>query len=362
MNVLVVGGTGFLGGAIVDQAIAAGHDVTVFARGQHQRRLHNSVKMLFGDRHGNISILKGRHFDLVTDTCAFAPDAVLRLLDTLSSDIGCYALVSSASVYADFSAPGIDENSPTCRATEAQFEMAQSLPPDQRAGADAYGDAYGPLKREAEIAALDRLGDRAFILRSGLLVGAGDYTDRLTYWVRRIDHGGRIAAPGHPQRLVQLIDVRDAAAFIIAGASRGLNGIFNLTGQPLPMGFVLESCRSIAGSNAQLVWIAEETVKAAGIEAWTEFPLWLPSSDAQFKHFLEISTAKAFAQGLQVRPLDETLMTVMSWDRTRRTEPLKSGLPPSKEALLLSKAVERISTSGPKAEIQPKTPTVTKRS
>ncbi len=339
MKVLVVGGTGFLGGAIVDEAIAAGHDVTVFTRGWHRRRLPNSVKTLIGDRHGDISALEGQHFDLVADTCAFAPDTVLRLLDSLSSDIGCYALVSSASVYDDFSLPGTDEDSPTSRATDEQLAMAQNLPCDQRASADAYGDAYGPLKREAEIAAIDRLGDRAFILRSGLLVGADDYTDRLTYWVRRIDQGGRVAAPGDPQRLVQLIDVRDAAAFIIAGASRGLKGIFNLTGQPLSMAHLLETCRSVAGSNAEFLWIAEESINAAGVEAWTEVPLWLPSSDLQTRHFLEISTAKAFAHGLAVRPLDETLMSVLSWDRTRQTEPLKSGLPPSKEALLLSKMV-----------------------
>ena len=214
--------------------------------------------------------------------------------------------------------------------------MARDLPSDRRASADDYGDAYGPLKREAELAALERLGERAFILRSGLLVGAGDYTDRLTYWVRRIDQGGRVAAPGDPRRLVQLIDVRDAAAFIVSGAARKLSGIFNLTGQPLSMAYLLNSCRTAAGSNAELVWMSDDAIHAAEIAAWTELPLWLPSNDAQFKHFLEISTAKAFSQGLRVRPLDETLMAILSWDRTRRTETLKSGLPAAKEALLLA--------------------------
>jgi 2'-hydroxyisoflavone reductase len=341
MKMLVVGGTGFLGGAIVDEAIAAGHDVTVFSRGQHSRKLSKSVKILNGDRHGDTSVLEGQRFDFVADTCAFAPEAVSRLLDTLSSDIGCYALVSSASVYDNFSLSGIDEDSPTPRATNEQLALAQSLPSGKRGSADDYGDAYGPLKRESEIVALDRLGHRAFILRSGLLSGVGDYTDRLTYWVRRVDQGERIAAPGDPQRLVQLIDVRDAAAFIVAGASRRLSGIFNLTGKPFSMAFLLQSCCSVAQSNAELVWIAEETIKAAGIEAWTEFPLWLPSSDVQTKYFLEISTSKAFACGLKTRPLNETLMAILSWDRSRRTKPLKSGVPPLKEALLLSKALER---------------------
>lgn len=338
MNVLVVGGTGFLGGAIVDEAAAAGHDVTVLSRGRHRRPLPSFVKTLVGDRHVDRSALAGQHFDVVADTCAFEPDAVLQLLDALSPEIGCYALVSSVSVYRDFSLPGIDEGAPTLLATDEQRAMARNLPPDQRASSGSYGDAYGPLKREAEIAALERLGERALILRSGLLVGAGDYTDRLTYWVRRVDQGGRVAVPGDPQRQVQLIDARDAAAFIVNCASAGLGGVYNLTGKPFSIGLLLESCRSVAGSNAELVWIAEETIKAAGVEAWTELPLWLPSSDAQYKHFLEVGTAEAFAHGLQVRPLNETLASILSWDRSRRTEPLKSGLPPAKEALLLSMA------------------------
>jgi 2'-hydroxyisoflavone reductase len=337
MNVLVVGGTGFLGGAVADAALKAGHKVAIFTRGQTVNpTVGAGIETIVGDRHIDLSALKGRSFDLVVDTCAFAPDAVASLLDALSPDIGRYALVSSASVYTDFAQPGLTEQAPTSRATDEQMELARSLPVERRSSAASYGTAYGPLKRECELVALERLGDRALILRSGLLVGAGDYTDRLTYWVRRVDQGGSVPAPGDPQRLVQLIDVRDAARFIVDGAEEGLGGAFNLTGRPLPMSGLLEACREAAGSDGRFVWCPDEAVLAAGLEPWSEVPLWLPHSDEPFRHFLEIDTEKAFAQGLQTRPLAETLETILAWDRTRRATPLKAGMPPEKEAALLA--------------------------
>lgn len=344
MNILVVGGTGFLGGAVARDALAQGHRVAIFTRGQKERdAVPEGTEVLVGDRHRDLSALKGRSFDLVVDTCAFAPDAVASLLDALP-EIGRYALVTSASVYAGFAVPGISETSPASRATPEQMEMARSLPPEKRSNAANYGTAYGPLKRECELVSLDRLGERAFILRAGLLVGARDYTDRLTYWVRRIDQGGTIPAPGDPQRLVQLVDVRDAANFIINGGERGLSGIFNLTGRPFPMGELMDSIRRVAGSDARIKWRPDKAVLAAGLEPWSEVPLWLPQSDEAFRHFLEIDVKKAFANGFKPRPLDETLQQILAWDRTRRDTPLKAGMPPEKEAALIA-ASDSVSTS-----------------
>ena len=337
MNVLVVGGTGFLGRAVAGAALEAGHTVTIFTRGRTVRDLVSTgLETLVGDRHRDLSALRGRTFDLVVDTCAFAPDAVASLLDALSPATGRYAFVSSASVYAEFSRPGLTEEAPASRATPEQLDLARSLPVEERSGAGSYGTAYGPLKRECELAAIERLGDRAFILRSGLLVGAGDYTDRLTWWVRRVDQGGPIPAPGSPQRLVQLIDVRDAARFIVEGAEQELGGLFNLTGRPLPMSTLLDLCRRVAGSDARFTWCPDEAILAAGLEPWSEVPLWLPHSDESFRHFLEIDVEKAFAHGLQVRPLDETLAQILAWERDRRGTPLKAGMPPEKEAALLA--------------------------
>jgi 2'-hydroxyisoflavone reductase len=336
MDVLVVGGTGFLGGAVADAARAAGHTVSIFARGRTKRPATPRADTIVGDRFGDLSSLRDRGFDLVVDTCAFSPDAVAGLLDALSPATGRYALVSSVSAYADLSKPNMDEAAPTSRATPEQLAMAQALPADQRSSAASYGAAYGALKREAELVALSRLGDRALILRAGLLVGAGDYTDRLTYWVRRIDRGGTIPLPGDPGRRVQLIDVRDAAAFIVTAGEKGVSGIFNLTGRPVSMAAVFDVCREITASDARFVWRPEADILAAGLAPWSEVPLWLPSSDAASRHLLEISTDKAFAAGLKVRPLQETLRNILDWDRTRRATPLKAGMPPEKEARLLA--------------------------
>jgi 2'-hydroxyisoflavone reductase len=340
MNVLVVGGTGFLGGAVADAALEEGHRVAIFTRGQIVNpTVRAGFETIVGDRHRDLSAVRGRSFDLVVDTCAYAPDAVASLLDALSPTIGRYALVSSVSVYAGFTEPGLTEQAPTSRATPEQLDLARSLPLEQRSDAGSYGTAYGPLKRECELVALDRLGDRALIIRSGLLVGAGDYTDRLTYWVRRVDQGGAIPAPGDPQRLVQLIDVRDAARFIVEGAEKGLGGVFNLTSRPFSMSSLLASCRQVAGSDARFVWCPDEAVLAAGLAPWSEVPLWLPCSDVPFRHFLEIDTEQAYAHGLHTRPLAETLETILAWDRNRRATPLKAGMPQDKEAALLA-AVE----------------------
>src|SRR5688572_32008048 len=199
MDVLVVGGTGFLGGAVADAARAAGHAVSVFARGRTKREPAPRVETLVGDRFGDMSSLHGRRFDLVVDTCAFSPDAVANLLDALSPTTGRYALISSISAYADLSKPNMDETAPTSRATAEQLAMARASPADQRSSAASYGAAYGALKREAELVALSRLGDRTLILRAGLLVGAGVYRTGLPSWFRRMVGGGTIPLPGVPE-------------------------------------------------------------------------------------------------------------------------------------------------------------------
>ena len=337
MQVLVVGGTGFLGAAVATAAVSAGHDVTIFTRGKTQRAFSSSITMLAGDRHTDLSTIRGRNFDLVVDTCAYTPLSVSLLLDALPQNVGRYALVSSCSVYPDCSMPDVDEEGSAPCATEDQLAFANAIPSAKRSDATSYGPAYGPLKRSAELVALERLGDRAFILRSGLLVGPGDDTDRLTYWVRRVDQGGSMIAPGDPTRCIQFIDVRDAADFIVSGAARGSSGLFNLTGPPMTWAKFFGACQAVAASNCELRWIADDDLLAAGVSPWTELPLWLPAKYLPLRHFLEISTAKAFEAGLQIRSIDETIGDILIWDRMRKAMPLKAGLPIDKETALLSR-------------------------
>ena len=335
MKILVVGGTGFLGSAIKQACVAAGDEVFVLSRRSQAEVAMADVEILTCDRHHDLSRLQGHQFDLVFDTCAYAPDAVEQLLDALKPFDGRYVFISSASVYGDYSRPRLAEDLEVPRANADHLALASSLPPKDRASATSYGEAYGPLKRECECVAIERLGNRALILRSGLLVGAGDYTDRLTWWLRRLDAGGKIPIPGPPERPIQLVDVRDAAAFAYRGARRGVHGIYNLTSKPIPMMALLDAAKQVCGSNAELFWLDDEKVRASGIKAWTDIPLWLPATSDTYRHFFEINVEKAYRAGLQLRPVDETIADIIAWDRGRRAEPMKCGMSKAQEDILL---------------------------
>ncbi len=338
MKCLVVGGTGFLGGAMVDALYAAGHDVFTLSRGATQRVNASQVTTIAGDRFGDLSNLTDHAFDWVFDSCAYSPAAVARLLDAVGSQIQRYVLISSVSAYGTFEKLGLTEEDPVQTATEAQLDIARNMPATDRANAAAYGPAYGPLKRACEIEAESRLGDRATSLRAGLLVGAGDYTDRLTWWTRRIDEarGKRrvVPAPAPENRPLQLIDVRDAADFAVACAQRSLGGIWNLTGEPIAMSKVLNAIANVSGSEASFRWISPGKIIKEGVKPWTDLPLMAPDLPT-FAHFLEVDTAKARHAGLACRPLDETLGPLLAWDRNRRDRPLEVGLTAEQEARLL---------------------------
>ena len=260
------------------------------------------------------------------------------LLDAVGAGIRRYVVISSISAYGSFTKRGLTEDDPVPDATEEDLAVARGVAAADPASAVAYGASYGPLKRACEQAAAERLGDRATALRAGLLVGAGDYTDRLTWWVRRIDQAEgdrrRVPAPGPSGRPVQLIDVRDAALFALRCADQDLSGVWNVTGRPMPLGDLLGSLIQVAQSQAEIVWIDDQAVRRAGVEPWTDLPLMAPASPA-FRHFLEVDAGRAHAAGLACRPLDETLGPLLAWDRRRRHVPLKVGLTPIQEAELI---------------------------
>jgi 2'-hydroxyisoflavone reductase len=164
-----------------------------------------------------------------------------------------------------------------------------------------------------------------------MLVGAGDPYDRFGYWVRRIDQGGDMAAPGTPARPVQIIDVRDIANFVFLRHS----GVFNMTGKAMPFLDMLNAIRKVSGSDARFHWVSDETIAALGIKGWTDLPLWLPESEVAFRHILNVDVSKAFANGLKTRPLEKTAEWVLQWDRSRRSTPLKSAVTSEIEKKLL---------------------------
>ena len=338
MRCLVVGGTGFLGGAIADAVVAAGHEVTILTRGETVRNPAGPVETVCADRHGDLSVVQGREFDWVFDTCAYTPDAVLKLLDSVGDKLNRYVMISSISAYGTFQKRGLTEDDEALTATANDLALARKVPAAERASAVAYGKAYGPLKRACEIAAEQRLGSRATALRVGLLIGAGDYTDRLTWWVRRIDeaHGDRrrVPAPYPTHRIVQLIDVRDAADFALCCAEKAISGELNVTGIPGPLSTIFNEIIRITHSQAEIVWIDEDAIVDAGIKPWTDMPLMAPVAPS-FRYFLEVETKRAIASRLKCRSLEQTLSPLLVWDRGRRNELLKGGLTSRQEAVLL---------------------------
>ena len=339
---LVVGGTGFLGGAIVDALVGNGHRVAVLSRGATSRSLPEGVEVIKADRHGDLSALRGRSFDRVFDTCAFTPDAVTSLLDALDGKLGRYVLASTISTYGCYDKPGLTEATEVPVATQDDFARAAAVPLADRASAAAYGPSYGPLKRACEIVAEQRLGSQATALRIGLIVGAGDYTDRLTWWVRRIDEAGRtksriVVAPLPTDRPVQVLDVRDAAGFAVLCAEDELGGVWNVNGSVMPLQKLLNEIHASTASQAEIQWISSDAFLAAGANPWTDVPFMTPDVPA-FRHFLEVDASRARAAGLQSRPLRETFEDLVIWDRTRRDKELICGLSPEQEESVLEKA------------------------
>ncbi len=306
MRLLVLGGTVFLGRAVVEAALADGHEITIFTRGRTNPELFPEVEKLLGDRDGALGPLADGAWDAVIDTSGFVPRIVRQSAELLHG-ARRYVFVSSVSVYADFRTPP-DE-------TSAVAELADP------ASEEVMRD-YGALKAACEQVVEEIYGvDRAVIVRPGLIVGPHDPTGRFTYWPRRIAEGGRVLAPGRPDAPVQVIDVRDLGEWLVTLADRGPSGVFNAVGpaEPLTFGGLLDACRAATGSDAAPVWVDDEPLLAAGVEPWTELPLWLPSGDDS--GMAQTSHARAIAAGLRFRPLEETILATLEWDASVGGEP-----------------------------------------
>ncbi len=337
MKILIIGGTVFLGKHVVEAALSRGHEVTTFSRGLHDDGSFPEVEKLRGDRRADLNPLRGRRWDAVIDTCGYVPSAVGASAQILSDAVEHYTFISSQSVYANYDVKGLDENHVVQELTDEQISEAEAIKPDGGIVAVNYGAAYGGLKALCERAAEALMPGRTLNVRAGLIVGPDDYSDRFTYWVRRISQGGEVLAPGNQEQPVQLIDVRDLAEWILNMAERREAGTFNATGPDykLTMKEMLETCRSASGSDAQFTWVSEEFLKEAKVNGWSEIPLWMHTEDS-IVNFFSVDCSKAINAGLKFRPLMETARATLEWDRTRDPDAeLRNGLKRDKEIELL---------------------------
>jgi 2'-hydroxyisoflavone reductase len=319
-----MGGTRFAGYFLVEAALRAGHEVTLFNRGQSDPEAFPEAQRLVGDRDGGLEPLRGRTFDVVVDTCGYFPRVVRHSVELLARSIGLYVFVSSISVYADDVSPGFDEDAPVRTLDDPEVEEIRD-------------DTYGGLKVLCEREVERGFSERALIIRPGLIVGPRDRSDRLTYWVRRVARGGDVLAPGSPQRPVQLIDARDLAGWTLRMMERGARGVFNATGPVRPWRFdeVLATCRVASGSEARFEWVGEEFLLGEGVRPWTDLPLWSPASEEAWDR---CDASRAVAQGLAFRPLETTVADTLAWDRGRREDvPLNAGIGEERERELLAR-------------------------
>lgn len=327
MRILVLGGTVFLGRHLTAAALARGHEVTLFNRGQSHPELYPEVEQLHGDRDGGLGSLAGRRWDAVIDTSGYLPRVVRESAAQLADSVGSYTFISSKSVYADMSRPGVDETAPVATLPEgASLE-------------EMTGETYGPLKALCEREVEAALPGRALIIRPGLIVGPYDPTDRFTYWPHRMAIGGEALAPEPRDKLVQFIDARDLAEWIVRMVERGATGVYNANGRPgaLTMTALLDACVRAADSQTTLTWVAEPFLLEQGVGAWIDLPLWIPTSETEMAGFLEGSVTRALAAGLTLRPLDETIGDTLAWDATRPQDaPRKAGLTAEREVELLA--------------------------
>jgi 2'-hydroxyisoflavone reductase len=329
VRLLVLGGTEFLGRALVEAALACGEQVTIFTRGRTNPELFPDVDRRTGDRDGDLGALEEGEWDAVVDTSGYVPRVVRASCELLAPRVQRYAFVSSISAYADFAAP-LDEDSPLAGLDEPDAEDVEQ--------------AYGPLKAACEQVVRDVFGPRALVVRPGLIVGPHDPTGRFTYWVERLARGGDVIAPGPRARGVQFIDVRDLAEWILLMVEEGHGGVFNATG-PVPrptMEDVLEACRRTGGSDARLVWVDADFLLEREVGEWNELPLWLVDPD--WRGMLDVDVSRAVGAGLMFRPLDDTARATLAWARTATTTPSRrqgaelphAGLAPERERELLA--------------------------
>ncbi len=258
--------------------------------------------------------LRSGEWDLVVDTWSGAPRAVRDSTTLLADCAGHYVYISSGSVYAPPPPLGVEESASTVQASP-----------------DAEGGDYAALKRGAELAVTQAFGDRALLARPGLILGPHENVGRLPWWLTRMSAGGEILAPGPPELRLQFIDARDLAAFVLDAALRGHSGPLNTVSRQghATMRSLLEACRSVAGArDARLTWMDPQAVLAAGIEPWTELPVWLPP-DSEFAGLHAANVERAHAAGLRCRPVEATVQDTWTWlSGLDGRPPLHEGLDP----------------------------------
>ncbi len=322
-TLLILGGTGFIGPHLTEEAQRRGWKVTHFNRGKHEPNGVAGVETLIGDRNGQLDALKDRKWDALVDDTGFIPKYVKMSAELLAPNVGYCLYISSISAYAGFATPN-DEHSPLGKLEDPNVEKVTN-------------DTYGPMKALCEQYSAAAFKDRVSIVRPGYIVGPLDASDRFTYWPVRASRGGEMLAPGTPKDPIQVIDVRDLAAFMMRLVESRTHGTFNADSAPraLAMGqLVNASVAASPNAGTKVAWVSEDYLAAHWKPDDLDLPPWAPTKGDE-AGFSLTSTAAAEKAGLRIRALEVTVRDTLAWFQTlpaERQAKLKAGLDPVKEA------------------------------
>jgi 2'-hydroxyisoflavone reductase len=323
VQLLILGGTDFVGRHMVESALAQGHDVTIFNRGQTNPELFPSVERRLGDRtRSDLASLEEGEWDGVIDLTGTLPDAVGRMAEMMVGRVGVYVFLSLSSVYRDLDSSHVDEDAPLKVVEEPVSDAVNA-------------STYGGLKVLSEGVVRRHFPQSHLIVRAGTMTGPYDNTDRFTYWVRRMARGLPVLAPSRPEQPIQLLHARDHADFVVRSVAASRTGVFNVVGpdQPTTFADMLQACADAAGTTSRTVWAPQPFLDARKVR----FPLELLAADNS-DGIYRLANDRARAAGLVNRPLTDTASEVLEWDRARGQPRLRvvRGLAPPREANLLA--------------------------
>ncbi len=319
LRILILGGTGFVGPHQVREALARGHEVTLFNRGKTAPDMFPELETLIGDRDGELSALSGREWDVVIDNSATIPRWVRRSAELLRGSVGRYLFVSSTGVYYPYRTVDIREDQPLERLEDPDVEEVNAV-------------TFGALKAMAEDEARAAFPNRHLIVRPTYIIGPGDPTDRYSYWPHRLSQGGSVLAPGDPSDPMQHVDVRDLARFMVRLLEQDDGGTFNVAGpeEPFSIGQLLERTRDAIRSEASLVWVDADFLESQGHPFLT---YWVSPKD-DYMGMMRVNSDRALSAGLTLRTVEETAVDTLTWFQGQGRAPA-SGLSRERELELL---------------------------
>ncbi|WP_349409804.1 NAD-dependent epimerase/dehydratase family protein [Pseudalkalibacillus sp. SCS-8] len=344
MDILVIGGTKFVGRHIVEAAIERGHNVTLFNRGTNAH-VFPDLELILGDRTKDMDALEGRKWDAVIDTCGYHPKTVEKSVRAVKGNTDVYTFISTASVYKNFTSQDmVNEESAVWTLTEEEVRSIDET-------AERTPETYGPLKYQCEQVVYDEMEGKGLVIRPGLIVGPYDPTDRFTYWAVRLAENREILAPGRPDRKIQFIDARDLAEWTIRMVERKTVGTFNAVGPAikLTMDTFLEKGKLLFNNRTDITWVSESFLKKHQIGPWMELPLWIPETYSIAPGIpapqgdIGLDNFKAIQEGLTFRRFEETLKDTHDWFKQENRPLSEASLQADKENQVLYKWIQAAS-------------------